>query len=297
MSENSQNRPILEGDSLKPGDLVDDNYHNAREEIERQIEEKQLLCVYFRILKITEETLNCSDSNLRVDFGFLAKIMNFLNRQLRRFCLKDSRTGVEMLSSILYNVYSFNKVFFKFLKKNSKNDRIERNFFLKYTPDLMKGMTKLGIVVFQEIKIHLEQDIFYVFDRCPSFKTLSLSGLFSDSLQHKLSCCRKLGKYSFELLLNFSLHQTISLYLAKAFTSLTMKKEFKFIKVLFDDISHFQTLIKRHFPHHITELYEDTLLNFFSLFESDNYDELLKALLKLNVFLNQNIGNDLINRY
>jgi hypothetical protein len=290
MSEKSNNRPIDKGDLLRPGDLVDDNYNNAKEEIERQIQEKKLLCVYYRILKITEETLNCSDCNLRVDFGFLAKIMNFLNRQLRRFCLQDSRAGLEMLSTILYNVFNFNKVFFKFLRKNSKNDRIERNFFLKYTPDLMKGMTKLGIVVFQEMKIHLEQDIHYVFDKCSSFKELSLSSLFSDALQHKLSCCRKLGKYSFELLLNYCLHLVISLYLAQAFTSLNLKKEFKFIKVLFDDISNFQTLIKRQYPQNITELYIETLLNFFSLFESDNYDELLKALLKLNVFLNQNIG-------
>ena len=282
---------LLPGEALlRPEDLVGDNYNAAKEEIEKQIEEKKLLCVYQRILKITEETLNCSDCNLRVDFGFLAKIMNFLNRQLRRFCLQDSRAGVEMLSAILYNVYNFNKVFFRFLHKNSKNDRIERNFFLKYNSDLNKGLSKLGAVVFQEIKVHLEQDIFHVFDQSDTFKGLSLSNLFSEALQHKLSCCRKLGTYSFELLLNFSLYQTIGLYLAKAFTSLSLKQDFKYIKVLFDDISKFKTLIKRHYPAHVTELYVDALLNFFSLFESDNYDELLKALLKLNVFLNQNIG-------
>ena len=288
-SESTQNR--LDQDFLlKPEDLVDDNYNNAKEEIERQIEEKNLLCTYYKILKITEETLNCSDCNLRVDFGFLAKIINFLNRQMRRFCLQDDRTGIEMLSAILYNVYNFNKVFFRFLAKNSKNDRIERNFFLKYTPDLMKGLSKLGIIVFQEIKINLEQDLFFVFDQSSCFKELSLSSLLSEALQHKLSCCRKLGIYSFELLLNFSLHQIVSLYLAKAFTSLTVKQDFKYIKVLFDDISQFQTLIKRFYPIHITELYSEALLNFFSLFESDNYDELLKSLLNLNVFLDQKIG-------
>ena len=288
-SESTSNR--LENDfHLKPEDLVDENYNNAKEEIERQIEEKRLLCTYFRILKITEETLNCSDCNLRVDFGFLAKIINFLNRQIRRFCLKDNRAGIEMLSAVLYNVFNFNKIFFKFLSKNSKNDRIERNFFLKYTPDLMKGLSKLGIIVFQEIKINLEQDLYYVFDQCSSFKDLSLPGLFSDALHHKLSCCRKLGKYSFELLLNYSLYKTISLYLAKAFTSLTLKQDFKYIKVLYDDISQFQTLIKRFYPLQITELYSEALSNFFSLFESDNYDELLKALLNLNVFLDEKIG-------
>lgn len=281
----------LDSGVLLAGDLVGDNYEQAKEEIERQIEEKRLLCVYYRILKITEETLNCSDCNLRVDFGFLAKIINFLNRQLRRFCLQDSRAGVEFLATVLYNVLNFNRVFFRFLTKNSKSDRIERNFFLKYSPDLLRGISKLGAVIFQEIKIHLEQDIHFVFDRCLSFKELSLSGLFSESLRHKLSCCRKLGKHSFEFLLNFSLHLTVSLYLAQAFTSLSLKREFKFIKVLYDDISQFQALIKRYFPAQITELYEETLLNFFSLFESDNYDELLKALLKLNVFLNQNIGS------
>lgn len=275
---------------LRPGDLVDESSSRAREEIERQIEEKRLLCVYQRILKVTEETLHCSDCNLRVDFGFLAKIINFLNRQLRRFCLQDSRAGVELLSAVLYNVLAFNRVFFRFLEKNSRSDRIERNFFLKYSPDLLRGLAKLGAVAFQEIKVHLEQDLHVVFDRCQSFKALSLRALFSESLVHKLSCCRKLGRFPFELLLNFALHRAVSLYLAKAFASLSLKQDFKFIKGLFEDISQFQALAKREFPARLTELYEDALLNFFSLFESDNYDELLKALLKLNVFLNQNIG-------
>jgi hypothetical protein len=275
---------------LRSEDLVDENYTHAKQQIEKQIQEKTLLCVYYRILKITEETLNCSDCNLRVDFGFLAKIINFLNRQLRRFCLQDSRSGVELLSALLYNVYNFNKVFFKFLKKNSKNDRIERNFFLKYNSDLMKGLSKLGVVVFQEIKIHLEQDIYQVFDKAPTFKELFISTLFSDALRHKLACCRKLGNYSFELLLNFTLYTTISLYISKAFTSLTLKEDFKYIKVLFDDISKFQTLIKRFYPEHVTDLHIDALLNFFGLFESDDYGDLLKALLNLGVYLKQTIG-------
>ena len=275
---------------LRPEDLVDDS-NNAREQIEKQILEKKLLCVYYRILKVTEETLNCSDCNLRVDFGFLAKIINFLNRQLRRFCLQDSRVGVEMLSAVLYNVLSFNRIFFKFLKKNSKNDRIERNFFLKYTPDLMKGLSKLGVVVFQEIKIHLEQDIYQVFDESADFKTLYISNLFGEALQHKLGCCRKLGSYSFELLLNFCLYKSISLYISKAFTSLTLKEDFKYTKVLFDDISKFQSLVKRLYPAPVIELHVDALLNFFSLFESDDYGDLLKALLNLGVYLKQTIGN------
>lgn len=117
---------------LRSQDLVDENYAQAELEIERQIQEKELLCVYFRVLRTTEETLNCSDCNLRVDFGFMAKIMNFLNRQVRRFCMQDSEVGVELLSVVLYNVFHFNKVFSRFLKRNSKNDRLERNFFMKY---------------------------------------------------------------------------------------------------------------------------------------------------------------------
>ena len=155
----------------------------------------------------------------------------------------------------------------------------------------MKGLSRLGQTVFQEIKIYLEQDLHTVFDSISLFKDLSLKRLFNNALEHKLACCSKLGVYSYEHLINFILHKTVSLYLSKAFIDLALKQDFKLIKNLFDDIQIFKTRIERSYSVRNTELYSGALLNFFSLFESDDYDELLKGLLKLNVFLNKNIGN------
>ena len=154
----------------------------------------------------------------------------------------------------------------------------------------MKGLCRLGESIFQEIRIHIEQDIHTVFDSFEFFRELTLNDLLNPSIQHKLACCSKLGTYVTDHLVNFTLHRIVSLYLAKAFSDLSLKNEFKFIKKLFDDIQFFKKTIQKLYPVALSEFYIETLLNFFSLFESDNYDELLKGLLKLNVFLERNLG-------
>ena len=158
------------------------------------------------------------------------------------------------------------------------------------SPDLMKGLCRLGESILQEIRIHIEQDIHTIFDCSESFQNLTLNHLFNDSIQHKLACCSKLGPYVSDYLVNFTLHRIVSLYLAKAFSDLSLKREFKFIKNLLADIKLFQNIVQSLYPIPLSEFYIDTLLNFYSLFESDNYDELLKGLLKLNVFLKSNLG-------
>ena len=113
------------------GDLVATDA-NRQSAINDQIEQKRLLCIYLKMLKSAEETLRSADCNLPIDYGFLSKIMNFLNKQLRRFVIQDSRVGSEFLVTILYNLYAFNDVFFRFLHRNKDSRQLEKNFFLKY---------------------------------------------------------------------------------------------------------------------------------------------------------------------
>lgn len=152
-------------------------------------------------------------------------------------------------------------------------------------------MQRLALTVFSEMKIHFEQDVHRVYDQVNFFKDLTLTNLFSSAVEHKLSHCEKLGPYTFELICNYVLELIVTLYLNKALADLALKREFKYIKSLFNDIKNFQRALKGKVPSNLSEIYCDYLFNFFGLFESARYDDLLKDLLKLNVFLERPLGN------
>ena len=155
---------------------------------------------------------------------------------------------------------------------------------------MWRNMQRLALTVFSELKLHLEQDIHAVFDSYDFFRDLTLDALLSPPLRHKLAFCSKLGPYTFELVCNYVLESLVTLYLNKALSDLALKRDFKYIKSLFNDIKSFQRLLTGLVPENLSELYCDYLFNFFGLFESARYDDLLRDLLKLNVFLYTPLG-------